>query len=54
MINRFEHKETKVCPDCGSIEIMSGEASLNFSNQLTITHICLDCGEAWEETVKEK
>lgn len=44
MFNKYDR-----CPECNSDEVMDGEPSENFSGEVTITRVCLDCGFAWEE-----
>lgn len=42
------------CIECESEEVMCGEPSKNSAGEETVTWVCLDCGEAWEESVEER
>ena len=37
-----------ICKECGSKDVMTGEPSENLDGKTTITFVCLNCGECWE------
>jgi DNA-directed RNA polymerase subunit M/transcription elongation factor TFIIS len=37
------------CPVCDSTEVMTGEPSENFDEEITVTCVSLVCGHFWEE-----